>query len=94
VTFVDGNTLHVVTPAHAAGSINVMTADGATGQAVVALGAFAYSAPSGGGGGGCSIAPASGTPGAKDAAASSGWIVLALAVIWMRSRRARTSSAR
>ena len=92
VTFVDASTLHVLTPGHAAGSINVMAADGATGQAVIAPGAFAYSAPSGGGG--CSIAPTEGPPNPKDVAASSGWIVLVLAALWARSRRKRALGAR
>jgi len=91
VTFIDSGTLEVLTPGHAAGTINVMASDADTGQAVVALAAFAYAAPSGGGGG-CSIAPLASPPDPRDAVSSSGWIALVLAWQWNRSRKKRAAS--
>jgi hypothetical protein len=92
VTFVNTSTLSVVTPAHAAGSIDVMAADASTGQAVVAVNAFAYSTPSGGGGG-CSVVPVAGSPSAKDVAANTLWLALAMSFAWARSRRGRSVAA-
>jgi Matrixin/IPT/TIG domain/Carboxypeptidase regulatory-like domain len=92
VAFVNTSTLSVQTPAHAPGTINVMAADSGTGQAVVVQNAFAYST-SPGGGGGCRVVPVEGPPQAKEVAASTLWIALAMSFVWLKSRRRKHFTA-
>jgi hypothetical protein len=91
VTFVDASTLHVITPGHGAGSVHVMARDASTGQAALGVNAFAYSAPSGGGG--CSVVPVEGPPELKDVAANAGWMLIVFALVWTKSRRGRRGLA-
>jgi hypothetical protein len=91
VVFIDANTLEVVTPAHDAGEHNVLVQDSVTGQADVAVNSFTFTADpdeDGGGGGGCSIVAVDGPRGPDDALAGSVWMLLAMAIVYLRSRRA------
>jgi MYXO-CTERM domain-containing protein len=85
VTFVDPNTLEVLTPAHASGTVNVLALEATSGQAAVGANAFAFSSSPGGGG--CSVAPVDGPPRMKDVLANAGWLVLTLGVLLARARR-------
>ncbi|MBK7875442.1 MAG: IPT/TIG domain-containing protein [Planctomycetes bacterium] len=88
VTYVDANTLVVVTPAHSGGAQSVLVRDGASGQAAVLPSAYMFR--SSGGGGGCSIAPVgrpSGGDPLREAALGLAWIALAFSVAWARTRR-------
>lgn len=89
VTFVDANTLVVVTPAHSGGVHTVLVRDADTGQASVLPSAFTFR--SSGGGGACSIAPAGerGGPSGRDAALSLAWFALVLGAAWARTRALR-----
>lgn len=89
VTFVDANTLVVVTPAHSGGVHTVLVRDADTGQASVLPSAFTFR--SSGGGGACSIAPAGerGGPSGRDAALSLAWFALVLGAAWARTRSLR-----
>lgn len=57
MVLVDVNTLEVVTPPMAAGTVDVLVRLLLSDQADVAVNAFTFQAPSTGGGGGCAIAP-------------------------------------
>lgn len=91
VVFIDSNTLQVVTPAHASGVHNVLLMDNLSGQAVVEQAAFTFR--SSGGGGGCSIAPASGPRDPMDALANGAWLAITFLLLalgaWRRTRGVR-----
>jgi hypothetical protein len=55
VTFIDANTLDVVTPAMAKGMKSVLVLNPTSGQAEVTASAFTFTGGGGGGGGGCSV---------------------------------------
>lgn len=85
-TLLDANTLEVVTPAHASGTVSVMVLDTLTGQASVLASGFTF-ASSGGGGGGCSVSEVGPpTSSARDAAGFAP-LLLAFALLYARSRR-------
>jgi hypothetical protein len=91
VTFVDATTLAIKSPAHAAGTVNVITFDSASGQAAVAPNAFAFAAPKGGGG--CSVAPLARPRSPLDALADGAWLLALLAILHARSRAASRRAA-
>jgi hypothetical protein len=75
-----------VTPPHAGGAASVLVRDPATGQAALAPQEFSFA--SSGGGGGCSLGTIGGPPSPSEPLAGAGWIVLVLAVLVLRARRA------
>lgn len=88
VTVVDANTLTVETPAHGAGTVAVLVSDASSGQAGVISAGFTFSAPAGGGGGGCSVAPLSGPRNdPRSVLLGAGWMG-ALALVLLARRRA------
>lgn len=98
VTWIDAETLEVLTPARQPGASSVLVRDPATGQAFVVDGAFIF-ASAGGGGGGCSVStmPTSGsrTP-FEPLAGSLGLLLLAAIVLGraVRATRAAETSVR
>ncbi len=87
VVFVDENTLEVTTPAMAAGVQSVLVRLGLSDQAVALPAAFTFVKPSGGGGGGCSIAPFERPSGPFDGFGAFLPILLALAWLVASARR-------
>ncbi len=82
---IDANTLQVLTPPGSAGPTNVLVRALLTEQASVAPAAFSFVSPSGGGGGGCSVAP-------LDRGPFDGWAGCApilAAAAWLLLRRQR-----
>jgi MYXO-CTERM domain-containing protein len=90
VTFVDGNTLLVETPAHPAGPASVLLRDAVTGQGDFLEAAFVFSG--GGGGGGCSVSPVSPPSSPRRALEGAGWVAALLAWLFLRARRARRTA--
>lgn len=86
VTLLDANTLEVVTPAHASGTVSVMVLDTLTGQASVLASGFTF-ASSGGGGGGCSVSEVGPPTSFSRDASGLAPLVLAFALLYARSRR-------
>jgi len=86
VVLVDVNTLEVVTPAMAAGTVDVLVRLVLSDQADVAADSFTFQAPSTGGGGGCAIAPYSREQGPFDGLLAFLPILLAFAWLTTRSR--------
>lgn len=93
VSGVDASTIDAVTPAHAAGSVSVLVTDPATGQATVLPSAFAFASP-GGGGGGCSVAPAGGPRSFDEALAGCLWLLALASIVWLRAQRTRAAPRR
>lgn len=91
VTFVDANTLEVVTPSHGSGAHSVLIADTSTGQALVTSAAFTFES-SGGGGGGCSVAPYSGPR--EDHVGSMWWFAAAFGWLVVSARKKRAQAVR
>ncbi|MCK6447677.1 MAG: IPT/TIG domain-containing protein [Planctomycetes bacterium] len=89
VTLVDANTLVVRAPAHAAGLVDLVVRDGATGQATALAGAFEFAEPEpSGGGGGCATVTPHGPFEPRSAAEGLAPLVLAFALVRLaRSRR-------
>ncbi len=81
VEFVDANTLRVTTPPMTAGATDVLVRLALTEQAVVDSAAFTYTAPSTGGGGGCSVAPLARPRGPFDGFAA--FLPILLAAAWL-----------
>ncbi len=91
VTWIDATTIDVVTPTHGSGTVSVLVRDPVNGQATVLPAAYAF-ASTGGGGGGCSLAPA-GTPRSPfDPLAGSAWILAVASILLLRARRPRAES--
>jgi hypothetical protein len=91
VTWIDATTIDVVTPTHGSGKVSVLVRDPASGQATLLPNAYAF-ASTGGGGGGCSIAPA-GTPRSPfDPLAGSAWILAVASILLLRARRTGAES--
>ncbi|MFN0008023.1 MAG: IPT/TIG domain-containing protein [Planctomycetota bacterium] len=98
VTWIDAETLEVITPARPGGSASVLVRDPATGQAFLIDGAFTF-ASSGGGGGGCSVStlPSQGSWTPFEPLAGSLWLLLLAAIVLgraLRATRAAETSAR
>ncbi|MFN0241537.1 MAG: IPT/TIG domain-containing protein [Planctomycetota bacterium] len=91
VTFVDANTLEVVTPSHGSGAHSVLIANSATGQALLTEAAFTFES-SGGGGGGCHVVPYSGGP--TQSLLSMWWLAAAFTWLCVAARRKRRALAR
>jgi hypothetical protein len=91
VAFIDAATLEVVTPPHAGGAASVLVRDPATGQAALAPQEFSFA--SSGGGGGCSLGTIGGPPSPSEPFAGAGWILLVLAMLALRARRAGARAA-
>lgn len=91
VTWLDGQTLEVTTPAHSQGDVAVMVQDGATGQAYVLDLGFRYvrAASPGGGGGGCHAVPVDDVQPGSRALAGAWWLVAALFLLHQRARLQR-----
>lgn len=86
-TWIDASTIEVVTPAHASGATSVMVLDNLTGQATVLADAFTFTAQSGGGGGGCSVAPLHAPPSPWDPLIGGWWLLALLVILSGRARR-------
>ncbi len=91
ITFVDANTLIVVTPAVSSGVRDLVVRDDITGQAMALAGAFTFT--SSGGSGGCSIAPLAPPSGPAERLAGGMWLALVLVVLSLRTRRLRRRAA-
>lgn len=89
---IDANTLEVLTPAHASGTQSVLVRDGNTGQAVIALEAYTFRAPSAGGGGGCYTLPHVPPADPREFCAAAWWLC-ALLLFALRSRLRRRTPA-
>jgi hypothetical protein len=87
VTFLDANTLEVVTPAMTAGAKSVLVQN-PTGQAQIAAASYTFLGGGGGGGGGCSVGPARGVD-PWQPLVSGGWFLLAVLLAWWNARRLR-----
>lgn len=90
VTWIDSETLEVLTPARPGGSTSVLVRDPSTGQALLLDDAFTF-ASSGGGGGGCSVStvvPPMGSRTTLEPLAGSLWLILLAAVVLGRALRA------
>jgi hypothetical protein len=89
VVFVDANTLEVVTPSHAKGTVAVLVQDQSSQQAATQAG-FQFTGGGGGGGGGCAVSPIAPPAGGPRAIALGGWwIALLLAATLLLRRRGR-----
>jgi len=88
VTFVDANTLEVVTPT-GAGTESVLVQSGTTQQATVMGAAFVFTGASGGGGsgGGCAAVIATGPPSSGAILANTTWMLFLVALFTWRARR-------
>lgn len=92
VTWIDANTLSVVTPAFSSGVRNVVVLDANSNQAAIAPAAFVYqSSRGGGGGGGCAMGPIG--PNSRPFDGGSGFLALAFAfvILFVRSRMQRSA---
>ena len=91
VTFVDANTLEVLTPELPGGALAVMVGDPATQQASVLAGGFtakgSVAEPTDGGGGGCYTRSPGRPAGPRDVLAGTWW--LAAVLLWLEARRRR-----
>jgi hypothetical protein len=93
VTVVDANTLSVVTPAHASGTVHVLVVDQATEQTSVLTGAFTFKGSSGGGGG-CRTMFVDGPGSPRDVLAGAWWLLALVAALAARGRgRLRATGA-
>ena len=90
-TFVDANTLEVVTPAHAAGTVTLFVAD-ASECGTLSESAFTFTG-GGGGGGGCYMVPFQDPRDPREWLAATWWLLLVLGWLalraWSGARRAR-----
>jgi MYXO-CTERM domain-containing protein len=89
VTWIDAETLEVVTPAHAAGDASVLVRDPTTGQVFLLDGAFTF-ASSGGGGGGCAVSTGLPPPGPRmpfEPLAGGAWLLVLAAIVLGRALR-------
>jgi hypothetical protein len=93
VTFVDAQTLQVVTPAHSSGNFSVLVRDTVTGQAALLATGFTFQSSGGGGGGGCSTTPVRGPEDWRSVASGAGWIPLLLLLLLLARRRAERGAA-
>jgi len=95
MTFIDANTLDVLTPAITAGAKNVLVTNPGTGQAEVALAAFTFfGGGGGGGGGGCSVG---GVPTPRDPwlpLTGGGWLFATILLVWLNAHRLRRRALR
>ena len=87
VTFLDANTLEVVTPSFPTGGAqSVMVSDPGTGQAHLVAGAYAVTVPNSGGGG-CTMRPIGGSDGSRALLFGGWWLAVVLLVLGRRARR-------
>ena len=89
VTFLDEQTLEVVTPAFGVkGSVCVLVGNDATGQAALLDDGFSFGSSEKSSGGGCYVRPESGRAGARGALAGSWWLAGVWLVLQWRRRPA------
>lgn len=97
VTFVDSNTLDVVTPAHGGGAVNMLATNATTGQVDVVSAGFTFIAPeSGGGGGGCHTEFVGGGPGPswREALYGMAWLLALGGYLGVRASASRRQLTR
>jgi len=82
---IDANTLEVVAPPHAPGTLALLVRNDSTGQAAVLLDAYTFRADTGGGGGGCYVQPYRPPADLRELLAGAWWLC-ALLVLALRKR--------
>jgi hypothetical protein len=90
-TYIDANTLEVVTPAHAAGTVALFVAD-ASECGTLSESAFTFTGGGGGGGGGCYTVPFQEPRGPREWLAASWWLLALFFVLTAGARRRRDPS--
>lgn len=97
VTFIDANTLDVVTPAIVAGTQNLLVTNPGTGQAEVSVAAFTFASAGGGGGGGgggCSVGAPPDVDNPWLPLTGGGGIFLSIFFVWFQARMLRRRAMR